>query len=591
LLKFSPRSAVRRTPRTPATPAVASARRFAAQIRVALAAVGTLLLFLEPALHPRPVLAALGLAILAITGLLHGADLPERWLRLEEALACSAGVLLVTLGTGRVDALTLVWVVSAAVGVVARGGRVGNAGRLFVVAVLASPMLRVGATADTVSLLASGLGLLLAVGRISAETSELLRDPLTGALSRGAFDAQLERLAAHAEPHRPMGVIMIDLDDFGRVNKQRGHRAGDLLLISVVETITATLRGHDVLGRVGGDEFAVLAIGEQPEVVARRIVDALQAADVSASAGVARSPRDGTLAPMLMAAADVALRLSKRDGKRRVSSYEGPRLTGLDADGAGDALRRLCAGEGIAIALQPILDLDADVIHAFEALARFDVRESDEGPMAWFALADRAGCRRELERACLRAALPRLSRLPGEVGMTVNLSPDMIDDPDVLALVEGAHGTDRLIVEVTERQAVLSDAQVRAAIARMRACGVRFAVDDVGSGHAGLGQLAVVRPEYLKLDRSMVRGMSEAPDRALFVHSLAEFVRSSQTRIVAEGIETHDDLRAVRAAGIDLGQGYLLGRPQLEPRLDLDPDLVPELDPLVDRVGVGDRDA
>jgi len=101
----------------------------------------------------------------------------------------------------------------------------------------------------------------------------------------------------------------------------------------------------------------------------------------------------------------------------------------------------------------------------------------------------------------------------------------------------------------------------------------------------------VVRPEYLKLDRSMVRGMSEAPDRALFVHSLTEFVRSSQTRIVAEGIETHDDLRAVRAAGIDLGQGYLLGRPQLEPRLDLDPDLVPELDPLVDRVSVGDRDA
>ena len=102
-----------------------------------------------------------------------------------------------------------------------------------------------------------------------------------------------------------------------------------------------------------------------------------------------------------------------------------------------------------------------------------------------------------------------------------------------------------------------------AAIARWRACGVAFAVDDVGAGHAGLGQLALVRPEFLKLDRTVVQGMHDNPDRATFVRSLTEYVRSSCTRVVAEGSETDADLEAIRAAGIELAQGFLLGRPTL----------------------------
>ena len=135
------------------------------------------------------------------------------------------------------------------------------------VAVLASPVLRFGFTVDTVSLFASGCGLLLAVGRISDETTQMLRDPLTGSLSRAAFDAQFERLVAHAvhsDPHRPMGIILLDLDDLGRVNKRRGHRVGDTVLVDAAETICQTLRVHDIVGRVGGDEFAVLVIGERP---------------------------------------------------------------------------------------------------------------------------------------------------------------------------------------------------------------------------------------------------------------------------------------------------------------------------------------
>lgn len=499
--------------------------------------------------------------MLALTGLVHGAAIGKRWQWAEEALACSAGVLIVTLGDGRITALTLIWLVSAGVGVVARGGGVSNAGRVLVVAVLVSPVVRFGATVDTIALLASGCGLLLAVGRISSETTELLRDPLTGALSRAAFDAQFARLAAHADPHRPLGIVMLDLDDFGVVNKHRGHRVGDQVLVAAAQAVSGTLRDYDLVGRVGGDEFAVLVIGERPVVVAERLVAALAAAGIGASAGVAASPRDGTDAPALLDAADIALRLSKRQGKGRTTSYIGPRLTALTSEGAQDALDRLCAGEGVIMTLQPIVDLASGLPHAYEALARFDVREAIDGPLAWFELADRLGCRRDLERACARAALKRLADVPADTALAVNLSPDMLDDELLLELIETTPGADRLVLEVTERQAVHAEAQVTAAIARLRAAGVAFAVDDVGAGHAGLGQLALVRPEYLKLDRSVVSGLHDMPDRVTFVRSLTEYVQSSHTRVVAEGLETDEDLAAVRAVGIDLAQGFLLGRP------------------------------
>ncbi len=548
----------------PTTPAIASARCLAARIRVGLAAVGTILLGVEPALHPRPLAAAIGLAVLAVTGLVHGSEAGERWSRVEESLACSAGVLIVTLGSGAITALTLIWLASAAVGVVARGGQVGTAGRVLVVSVLLSPMLRFGVSVDSVSLLATGCGLLLAVGRMSGETAELLRDPLTGTLSRAAFDAQFERLAAHADPHRALGVVLIDLDDFGAVNKRRGHRVGDMVLVAAAQAVKNTLRDYDLLGRVGGDEFAILVIGERPALVADRVLAALAAAGIDASAGVASSPRDGTDARTLLTAADIALRLSKRQGKRQTTSYIGPRLTGLAHEGAGDALDRLCAGEGVDIALQPIVNLNGGTAHAYEALARFDVREAVDGPLAWFTLADRFGRRRDLERACARAAIARLKDLPAAAELTVNLSPDMLDDELLLELVELTEDSDRLVLEVTERQAVHAEVQVTAAIARWRQHGVDFAVDDVGAGHAGLGQLALVRPEYLKLDRTIVQGLHETPDRATFVRSLTEYVQSSHTRVIAEGIETEADLEAVRAAGIELGQGYLFGRPTIK---------------------------
>ncbi|MEA2166870.1 MAG: hypothetical protein QOF76_170, partial [Solirubrobacteraceae bacterium] len=321
------------------TPAIAEARHLAARVRIGLAAVGAGVLAAEPSLHPHPGLAVAGLAILAVTGILQTFDVPDRWLRIEETVACVAGVLIVTFGAAGVTGLTLLWMASVATGVVARGGRVGAIGRILIVAILASPLVLHGVSVDGVSLLAAGLGLLLTVGRISVETSELLRDPLTGVLSRGAFETQVERWARHASTARPAGLIMIDLDDFGSVNKRHGHRAGDLFLQRAVGRINGAVRGQDLVGRVGGDEFAILTAGEPPEALAQRIVDAVAGAGIGASAGVAFAPRDGSDMRTLFAAADVAMRRAKRQGKGCVSVYGGPPLEGEDVS---QALARLC---------------------------------------------------------------------------------------------------------------------------------------------------------------------------------------------------------------------------------------------------------
>lgn len=521
-----------------ATPAVAAARALAARVRVALAAVGALLLLATPDLHPAPVAAAAGLAILALTGLVHGTRLPDRVLVFEEALATGAGVLIVTCGDGRVTVLTLLWLVSAAVGVIARGGRVDPAGQVLVVAVLASPLLRFGLTPETIGLLATGCGLLLVVVRLSAETAELLRDPLTGVLSRAALEAQADRMPTAS-------VVLLDLDDFGMVNKQRGHAAGDELLAAAADAMVGALRSQDVLGRLGGDEFAVLVPSGDGGTVADRLVAALAAVGVGASAGVAGG----------LGAADVALRTSKREGKGRTTIYDGP------AAGAEAALARLCAGEDIAIHLQPIVDLDTGATHAYEALARFAVRDGGEHPLPWFALADRLGRRPELERACLRASLARLIDVPTGCLLCVNLSADVVVDDEVLSMIEGAAATDRLVVEVAERETVVADTRMLAAVIRLRANRVRIAVNDVGVGHAGLSQLAAARPEYLKLDRRIVRGIADDADRTRFMRSFAAFVRDTGCQVIAEGIESPEDLEAVRSSGIEFAQGFLLGRP------------------------------
>ncbi|MEA2375696.1 MAG: hypothetical protein QOD53_2159, partial [Thermoleophilaceae bacterium] len=228
--------------------------------------------------------------------------------------------------------------------------------------------------------------------------------------------------------------------------------------------------------------------------------------------------------------------------------------------GARGALARLIEGEGIAMVVQPIVDWRTGKVHAYEALARFQTRGTSS-PLHWFALADEFGLREDLEIACLEAALELLDYVPAGARLSVNLSGPVLMGERAQRILASRADVSALIVEVTEEALVHRDAALKSAIEPLLARGAHFAVDDMGAGYSGLGQVTALHPTYLKLDRSLVREIDKDPDRAALLRALAGYSEHTGALMVAEGVETAEELDAIADLGIPLIQGYYLGRP------------------------------
>jgi diguanylate cyclase (GGDEF)-like protein len=553
---------------------VRRARRTAAWARAAIGAVGICLIAVRPSLLPHPALGIAGFATIMATALVQLYWSRLSWLRGEESLAAAAAILIVGLGNQRVDVLSILWLAAVASGVMARGGRVHWIGRAVVLLALALPVVREGRlTAEHAGLIIATVALLLTIGRLTVELNSLLRrarwdadhDGLTGLLSRTAFRARLEQASAKATAGRPLALLLFDLDGFGAVNKTAGHAAGDRLLCDFAEVLSAQAGSDAVAGRLGGDEFALLLHGSDGLELAGRLRQALPRGDedtrrISVSGGLAHAPRDGNDAEALLRAADIALRVAKKaPGRGHVSEYAGESLAGGQRN-ARAALRRIIDGDGLTMAVQPIVDLRSGLIHAYEALARFGANGS-ESPLQWFALADELGEREELERACLREALELFCRRPRDVKLSVNLSSPVLMDRETLRMLERARDLEGLIIEVTEEALVHNEAQLDAVIAPLRERGAQMAVDDMGAGYSGLNQIMAVHPRYLKLDRSLITGIDTDHERSAMVAALANYAERVGSLLVAEGMETEAELLALIELGVPLAQGFYLGRP------------------------------
>jgi diguanylate cyclase (GGDEF)-like protein len=551
------------------------ARRTAATSRAILGIAGILLVAHDPHLptHPLPIIA--GFAVIAVSALVQLSSPRMQWLRIEESLAGVAAILIVGLGDQRVTVLSVLWLAAIASGVVARGGRVHWVGRTVVLSALALPVLLEGRlTSAHAGLSLAAIGLLLSCGRLTRELGRLLaqarydadHDDLTGVLSRAAFRGVLETATDRAGDSAPVSLLLFDLDGFGVVNKALGHAAGDALLASVGERLRTTAGPTRAVGRLGGDEFAVVSRGDDNGNLAQALLRSLadcsdETRRVSACVGVAQSPRDGCDTEALLRASDIALRVAKRSGVGgQVSFYAGGPLSGHGAHSARGALTKLIGGDGLTMAVQPIVDLRHGTIHAYEALARFGHGGTDS-PLHWFSLAEEFGERDQLERACLGVALRLLSTRPAGARMSVNLSAPVLLDERTLRMLEQPRDLSGLIIEVTEEALVQSEAQLHTAIAPLRARGARLAVDDMGAGYSGLRQITTVQPSYLKLDRSLVSGIDGDDDRAALVSALVGYAEHVGSLLVAEGIENSSELRTLVELGVPLAQGFYLGRP------------------------------
>ena len=226
-------------------------------------------------------------------------------------------------------------------------------------------------------------------------------------------------------------------------------------------------------------------------------------------------------------------------------------------------IQRILDGEGMTMVFQPIADLRHGEVVGVEALARFS-SEPQQGPDRWFEDATQVGLRVELEIAAVRAAIASIDDLPSGAYLSVNLSPETILAPAFVGFVHEAP-CQRLVVEVTEHAPVEDYEQLRVALADYRASGGRLAVDDAGAGFASLRHILRLAPDIIKLDVSLTRGIDSDQASQALADALASFAGRIGATIVAEGIETIDELGALHALGITHGQGYFLCRPTTVP--------------------------
>jgi EAL domain-containing protein (putative c-di-GMP-specific phosphodiesterase class I)/putative methionine-R-sulfoxide reductase with GAF domain len=223
----------------------------------------------------------------------------------------------------------------------------------------------------------------------------------------------------------------------------------------------------------------------------------------------------------------------------------------------GLAIDHLCEPGVIQAYVQPVVRPADQVVVGYEALARMPI-EPSHPPDWWLARADELGRRRELEVACLVAAT-RLGPTPEERLLFVNLSPSLLADPAALQLLDDL--PDRLVIELTEQEAVEDYEILRRDLMPWLARGIRVAIDDTGAGYSSLRHVIELTPDFLKLDRELVRDLDHDRNRRALVSAVVAFAAEVGTSVIAEGVESLDELEVLRDAEVDLVQGYLLARP------------------------------
>jgi EAL domain-containing protein (putative c-di-GMP-specific phosphodiesterase class I) len=227
-------------------------------------------------------------------------------------------------------------------------------------------------------------------------------------------------------------------------------------------------------------------------------------------------------------------------------------------------LERTCSENLISPVFQPIVDISRGVVCGYEGLSRIHGAPGTGGPQEWFAAAALHGYAGRLEAAALATLLGHRHELPANCFLSVNLSPDSVLAPEVIAVLSGIEDLSGVVVEITEQTPVEDYEALIEALGRLRSRGGMVAVDDTGSGYASLSHLLALRPQFVKLDRALVAGLDRDPHRAAAVAAIGAFAGELDAWLVAEGVEHEAELGRLIELGVPLVQGFLLGRPDPE---------------------------
>lgn len=401
------------------------------------------------------------------------------------------------------------------------------------------------------------------------------RDALTGVYTRSFFLETLRNEVYHGSD-RPVGYMQLDMDNLKVLNDSAGHGAGDAALVHLTRTIAGLLPGA-MVGRLGGDEFGIALFGHDNRPALRRLGEELlrqldkpvgiagRPVRLSATIGIALAPLDAVEVDELISKADLALYKGKRTGRHTVVAFE-PDMRGDERHRRfiERELRAALLMDELELHYQPVFAADM-AIRSYEGLVRW--RHKVRGtipPAAFIGVAEESDLIERLGEWVLRRACADLPRLG--VPVAVNVSPAQLRHADfaprfAAILTEMNVAPERIIVEITETVPLQAKGIELANLDALRALGVRIAIDDFGAGHASLQYLRGFAFDIIKIDRSYVSNLGNNRIDAMIVEAICDIARSLPVDVVAEGIETQEQLDLLRQAGCTGFQGYLLGRP------------------------------
>jgi diguanylate cyclase (GGDEF)-like protein/PAS domain S-box-containing protein len=427
--------------------------------------------------------------------------------------------------------------------------------------------------------------------RAEAEIIHLARhDALTGLANRVEFNAKLE--AASKRLKRNGGtvtVMMVDLDKFKVVNDTLGHPAGDQLLIEVGKRLRSTVRETDVVARLGGDEFAVIQedAPDQHEAaiaLALRIINAVSQpfdlsghrASLGTSIGIVLAPEHEIDPEGLLKRADLALYDAKANGRNDFRFFRNELLEVADTQRtAENELRDAIEQNEFELYYQPVVDAKTRALCGVEALVRW--RHPTKGliaPDRFIPLAESTGLIVPLGEWILRRACTDAASWPAHIKLAINISAIQFKKGNLFqvilrTLVETGLAPDRLELEITETSLLENQEAHLTTIRQIKNLGISMALDDFGTGYSSVNYLANFPFDKIKIDKSFTQGVLNRRDCKAVVASTLALAQGLGTVTTAEGVETEEQLEYLRAAGVDLVQGYLFGRPAPIAQLDL----------------------
>jgi diguanylate cyclase (GGDEF)-like protein len=407
-----------------------------------------------------------------------------------------------------------------------------------------------------------------------------LHDALTGLPNRSLLNERIEHALTLTKRGDIIAVHILDLDHFKHINDTLGHGVGDKLLQMVSERLQAAVRETDTIARMGGDEFAIVQVSldqlADATTLAQRVIAALaqpflidgHQVVTGTSVGIGIAPFDGSSASQLLKNSDLALYRAKADGRGMFRFFE----AGMDArmqerrELEKDLRQAVASGE-FELHFQPIAASDSGQIKSFEALLRW--QHSSRGwvpPNTFIPLAEETNLIVPIGEWVIRQACTVAARWPAKIGIAVNLSAVQLRGTSLLSTVVSALAAsglapDRLELEITESMLIENGEKALAVLYALRELGVRISMDDFGTGYSSLSHLQRFPFDKIKIDRSFVSTMVDNPSSLSIVRAVAALACSLGAIATAEGVETQEQLEAIRLQGCSEMQGFLLSRP------------------------------